>query len=79
MSRTFSSTGIKLVEIVPVDRAHIVEAEFFEQRAAGDHAATIFFSFCKLFIDCIWQALGELFTRTSGSLDKRRMMIARAR
>ena len=31
----------QMVEIVPVDRADIVEAEFLEQRAAGQEAARV--------------------------------------
>ena len=34
--------GQQMVEIVAVDRAHIVKAHLLEQRAAGDEAARIF-------------------------------------
>ncbi len=38
-SRTFSSTGIELVEIMPVDRPDIIETQLLEEGAAHRHAA----------------------------------------
>jgi len=35
--------GNQVIEVVPVDRTDIVEAEFLEQGSAGDHAAGEFF------------------------------------
>ena len=35
--------GDQMIEIVAVDRADVIEAQFLEQRPAGDHAAGVFF------------------------------------
>ena len=42
LSRTFSSTGSSVIEVVPVDRADVVETEFLEERAAGPVGARVF-------------------------------------
>ena len=49
-----------MVEIVPVDRADIVEAELLEQRAAGQEAARIFLDAQRLLLDEFRHALGDL-------------------
>ncbi|MCY1552184.1 hypothetical protein D9M68_885660 [compost metagenome] len=35
--------GQKMIEVMPVDRADIIEAEFLEQRAAGEERTREFF------------------------------------
>ena len=53
-----------MVEIVTVDRADIVEAEFLEQRAAADHeAAGIFLGAVGTIGNHLRQMLAELFGR----------------
>ena len=49
-----------MVEIVPVDRADIVEAEFLEQRAAGPEAARELLGQPRLLAEIARQVLGEL-------------------
>ncbi len=58
----------KLVEIMPVNRTHIIKAELFKQRAAGEHAAAVLFRFGKLLIDRFRQALCELFAERTEAL-----------
>src|ERR1700716_1140244 len=49
-----------MVEIVTVDRADIVEAEFFEQRAAGDEPARIFLDRQRALFQELRQRFGKL-------------------
>ena len=61
MSRTFFKYRQQMVEIVAVDRADIIEAEFLEQRAAADHeAAGIFLDPSGAVRDQLGQMLAEL-------------------
>ena len=54
----------QMVEVMPVDRADIVEAEFLEQRAAADHeAAGIFLGAVGAVGDYFRQVLAQLFGR----------------
>ena len=54
-----------MVEIVTVDRADIIEAEFLEQRAAADHeAAGIFLGPVGAIGNQLRQVLAELFGRS---------------
>jgi hypothetical protein len=50
-----------MVEIMPVDRADIVEAELLEQRAAGPEAARIFLGPLCLLVEEARQPLGQVF------------------
>jgi hypothetical protein len=53
-----------MVEIMAVDRADIIEAEFLEQRAAADHeAAGIFFRAVGAVGQHLRQMLVDLFCR----------------
>ena len=52
-----------MVEIVPVDRADIVEAQLLEEGAAGPEAAREFLGALGLLVEEFRQALGELLRR----------------
>ena len=49
-----------MVEIVAVDRTDIVEAELFEQRAAGDEAARIFLDRQRALFQELRQGFGQM-------------------
>ncbi len=49
-----------MVEVMPVDRADVVESEFLEQRAAGPEPACVFFGFLRLVVEEVRQVFGEL-------------------
>ena len=51
----------KMLEIVAVDGAHVIEAQLFEQRAAGNHAARVFFRALRRFLKRRGELLGKLF------------------
>ena len=51
----------KVIEIVTVDGADIVEAQLFEQGAAGRHAARIFFSATGALFDAFGKEFGDFF------------------
>ena len=51
-----------MIEIVSVDRADIIEAELFEHRAAGHHAARIFLRAQGAFLEKLRQPMGELLS-----------------
>ena len=52
----------QVVQVMAVDRADIVEAEFFEQRAAGEHAADVFLGA----LGGAFQAPGEFLGHAAG-------------
>ena len=53
-SRTLLQHRQQMVEIVPVDRADIVEAEFLEQRAARQEAARVLHGAGDGAVDAAW-------------------------
>ena len=53
----------QVVEVVAVDRPDIEEAEFFEQRAAGDHAARIFLGAQRAVLEEFRKFVREIFQR----------------
>ena len=57
--------GDKLVHVMAVNGADIVETELFKQRAACDHATGIFFSALGRPLDLAGQALGNLASQVT--------------
>ena len=51
----------QMFQIVAINRANIVETQFLEQGAAGDHATGITFCLMGGFLDAAWENLGEFF------------------
>ena len=58
----------EMVEIVPVDRADIVEAEFLEQRAAGHEAAGVLDGAGDRAVDALGQVAGDVACRCRASV-----------
>ncbi len=50
----------EVVEVVTVDRADVVEAEFLEHRAAGEKAARVFLGAQRLLLERLRQMAGKL-------------------
>ena len=53
----------QMVEVVAVDRPDIEEAEFFKQRAAGDHAARIFLGAQRAILEELWKFVRQILQR----------------
>jgi hypothetical protein len=63
--------GIKVVEVVAVDRADVIEAQFLEQRAAGDQAARIFLGLPGGAFQPLGQAAGHLAGEVAQAEERR--------
>ena len=55
----------QMVEFVAVDRPDIIEAQFLEQRSAGEEAAAVFLGALDLVVDELRQMLGQLLGRAA--------------
>ena len=52
--------GQQVIEIVPVDRADVIEAELLEHRAAGEEAARVFLDAQRLLLQALRHLVREL-------------------
>ncbi len=53
----------KVIQIVPVNRAHIVETHLFKERSASRHAAGIFFGAACFFLKRFRKHLRDMFCK----------------
>jgi hypothetical protein len=56
------------VHVVPVDRAHVVEAQLLEEGAAGDHAAGVFLGLAGGFLQRLRKGLGHRLAQVAQRL-----------
>ena len=54
-----------MVEFVAVDRPDVIEAQFLEQRSAGEEASAVFLGALDLVVDKLRQMLGQLLGRAA--------------
>ena len=54
-----------MLQIVPVNRADIIEAQLFKERASGNERASKFFGLGGLLLEEARQLMGQLFGGTA--------------